>query len=96
MCIRACVRACMRASVRACVRACVCACVCVCVWGGGGGGNTGGLVVGTPVFNTSGCEIDPPAMQVFCFHHTTPSPVHPAFNLAVKWVPSLLLGCPHH
>ena len=34
-------------------------CVCVCVWGGGGGGggSTGGLVVGTPVYNTSGCEI---------------------------------------
>ena len=24
-----------------------------------GGGGTGGLVVGTPVYNTSGCEIDP-------------------------------------
>ena len=33
---------------------CVCVCVCVCVGGGGGGGgSTGGLVVGTPVYNTS-------------------------------------------
>ena len=33
---------------------CACVCVCVCV---GGGGSTGGQVVGTPVYNTSGCEI---------------------------------------
>ena len=33
--------------------------VCVCGWGGGGGGggSSGDLVVGTPVYNTIGCEI---------------------------------------
>ena len=45
-------------------RVCVCAQhASLCMWGGGGGGgaggSTGGLVVGTPVYNTSGCEIDP-------------------------------------
>ena len=41
-------------SVLGCVCVCVCMCVCVvCVWWG----STGGLVVGTPVYNTSGCEI---------------------------------------
>ena len=44
--------------VRVYVSMCECVCVHVCVWGGGGG-NTGSLVVGTPVYNTSGCEIDP-------------------------------------
>ena len=48
--------------------------VCVC-----GGGGTGGLVVGTPVYNTSGCEIEP--HQCRCFF---PSP-HPPAHPAVKW-----------
>ena len=39
--------------------------------GGGGEGSTGGRVVGTPVYNTSGCEIDPQQCRCF-FHHTTP------------------------
>ena len=51
----------------------MCTCMCVC----GGGGSTGGLVVETPVYNTSAI----PAVQVF-FHHTTPHP-------AAKWVPSM-------
>ena len=46
----------------------------VCVWGGGGGGGGGRGVVAlvTPVYNTSGCEIDPQQCR-FLFHHTTPS-----------------------
>ena len=59
---------------------CVYMCVCMCVWGGGG--NSGGLVVGTPVYNTSGCEIDLSPTTARPSHHP---PVHPA----VKWVPSL-------
>ena len=39
-------------------------CMCVC----GGGGSTGGLVLGTPVYSTSGYEIDP--QQCRCFYIT--------------------------
>ena len=52
---------------------CDCMHVCVCVWGGGGGGgSTGGLVVGTPVYNTSGCEIYISSSAGVFFNHTTP------------------------
>ena len=57
----------MHVHVRVCM--CACACVCVCVCGGGGGG-TGGLVLGTPVYNTNGCEIAP------FFSSITPPPQH--------------------
>ena len=61
-----------------CAYLCMCACVlvCMCV------GSTGGLVVGTPVYNTTGCEIEP--QQCRCFF-PSPPPAHPT----VKWVPSL-------
>ena len=76
--------------------------------GGGGGEGTGGLAIGTPVYNTNGCEIDPQHCR--CFFTSHHPPVHPA----VKWVPSLYkarvdkntdcnqwwhrwdFGCPHH
>ena len=50
-------------------------------------GSTGGLVVGTPVYNTSDCEIDP--QQCRCFLSPFFPSHHPPVHPAVKWVPSL-------
>ena len=66
-----------------CMHVCVSLNMCVCVGGGGGGGGVaGGLVVGTLVYNTSGCEIDP--QQCRCFSITPP--------LHVPSIPSCTMG----
>ena len=81
VCVCVCVYVCV--CVRACVCVCVCVCMCVCmcmyVCVCGGGGSTGGLVVWTPIYNTSGCEID--LQQCRCFFPSHHPPAHPA----IKW-----------
>ena len=54
-----CVRIFMCVCVRVCVCVCVCLCVCACVYVCASvcDGSTGYLVVGTPVYNTSGSYI---------------------------------------
>ena len=60
---------------------CACVCPCVCVGGGGGGGGTGGLVVGTPVYNTSGSEICMSPTSADVFHYITSLPSAPSCKM---------------
>ena len=77
----------------------------VCVWGGGGGGgSTGGLVVGTPVYNTSDCEIDrdPQQCSFFLHHHPAVPSLYkarvdkPLITVIITVVAQVGLGCSHH